>query len=63
VNPHKLDETKSFSSPDFVQPSLPEFFQRYVSFDIEGLARDLELSGDIMTSKGVQGVHIFYSRW
>ena len=48
---------------DFVQPSLPEFFQRYVSFDIEGLARDLELSGDIMTSKGVQGVHIFYSRW
>jgi antirestriction protein len=46
-----------------VQPQLPEFLERYVSFDIEGLARDLELSGEIMTSRGRNGLHVYDTRW
>ena len=43
--------------------SLPEFLQPYVSIDIEGLARDLELSGDVMTAEGRAGVYVFHPRW
>ena len=48
---------------DMIQPPLPEFLQPYVSIDIEGLARDLELSGDVMTAEGRDGTHVFSTRW
>jgi antirestriction protein len=46
-----------------IQPSIPELLQPYVSIDIEGLARDLELSGDVMSAEGQQGVHVYDTRW
>jgi antirestriction protein len=48
---------------DMIQPPLPEFLQPYVSIDIESLARDLELSGDVMTAEGGKGVYVFNSNW
>jgi len=48
---------------DMIQPPLPEFLQPYVSIDIESLARDLELSGDVMTAEGSEGVYVFNSTW
>lgn len=48
---------------DMIQPPLPEFLQPYVSIDIESLARDLELSGDVMTAEGGKGVYVFSSNW
>ena|SRR5579862_158535 len=44
---------------EVVERSLPEFLQPYVRLDIEGFARDLELSGDITTSEGDGGVYVF----
>lgn len=38
---------------------VPDWLQPYVSIDISGFARDLELSGDITTAPGSQGVHVF----
>jgi antirestriction protein len=38
---------------------LPASLQPYLRFDIEGFARDLELSGDIMTSEGDGGIYVF----
>ena len=34
-------------------------FQPYVQVDVEGFARDLELSGDVLTSEGDSGVYVF----
>jgi antirestriction protein len=48
---------------DLIQPPLPKFLQPYVSIDIESLARDLELSGDVMTAEGSGGVYVFNSTW
>ena len=48
---------------DMIQPPLPEFLQPYVSIDIESLARDIELSGDVMTAEGSEGVYVFNSTW
>ena len=48
---------------DMVQPTFPEFLQPYVSIDIEGLARDLELSGDVMTAECREGVYVYNSTW
>jgi len=39
--------------------AVPEFLRPYVTFDVEGMARDLELSGDITSSEGDGGVYIF----
>lgn len=44
---------------DAVEQAVPEGMQPYVKFDIEGFGRDLELSGDISTSEGSEGVYIF----
>lgn len=38
---------------------LPENLQPYVSFDVAGFARDLELSGDVVTSEAGEGVYVF----
>lgn len=51
-----LDDMGAF---DLVERSVPEFLQPYVKVDVEGFARDLELSGDITTSEGDGGVYIF----
>jgi antirestriction protein len=45
-----------------VDDLLPEYLQPYVTFDVEGFARDIELSGDIATSEGDGGVYIFNGR-
>ncbi len=44
---------------DLVERVLPDHLQPYVRLDVEGFARDLELSGDIVTSEGDGGVYIF----
>jgi antirestriction protein len=38
---------------------LPEHLQPYVKFDVAGFARDLELSGDVVTSEAPEGVYVF----
>jgi len=38
---------------------LPASLQPYVRFDVEGFARGLDLSGDIMTSEGDGGIYVF----
>ena len=42
-----------------VEDLLPEYLEPYVHFDVEGFARDLEISGDVMTSEGDGGVYVF----
>jgi antirestriction protein len=44
---------------DAVEAAVPEGMQPYVSVDIAGFARDLELAGDIVTSEGSEGVYVF----
>lgn len=51
-----LDDLGTF---DLVERSVPEHMQPYVTVDVEGFARDLELSGDITTSEGDGGVYVF----
>jgi len=38
---------------------LSEHLQPYVTFDVAGFARDLELSGDVVTSEAPEGVYVF----
>jgi antirestriction protein len=38
---------------------LPEPLSSYVHVDYEAMARDMEMSGDIMTSEGEDGVYVF----
>ena len=38
---------------------LPEHLQPYVSFDVAGFAREMELSGDVVTSEAPEGVYVF----
>jgi len=38
---------------------LPENLQPYVTFDVAGFARDLELSGDVVTSEALEGIYVF----
>lgn len=47
---------------ELVERSVPEHLQPYVTVDVAGFARDLELSGDITTSEGDGGVYVF-SQW
>ncbi len=44
---------------DLVERAVPEHMQPYVTVNVEGFARDLELSGDITTSEGDGGVYVF----
>jgi len=39
--------------------ALPEQLHPYVTFDVAGFARDLELSGDVVTSEAPEGVYVF----
>jgi antirestriction protein len=48
--------------PEMIDRSLPEHLQPYVHIDVGGFARDLELSGEIMTSEGDGGVYVFDQR-
>ena len=45
--------------PDLVERAIPEYLQPYVRLDTEGFARDLELSGDVTSSEGDDGVYLF----
>ena len=45
--------------PEVLERSLPDSLQPYVTIDVEGFARDLELSGDVSASSGDGGVYIF----
>lgn len=38
---------------------VPESLQPYVSIDVAGFARDLELAGDVWTANGENGVYLF----
>lgn len=42
------------------QLAVPESLRPYVTFDVEGYARDLELSGDIATVASEEGFDVFY---
>lgn len=42
-----------------LENQLPEPLSYYVHIDYEAMARDMEMSGDITTSEGDGGVHIF----
>ena len=44
---------------DLIDREIPEHLQPYVKFDVESFAHDLELSGDVTTSEGDGGVHLF----
>jgi antirestriction protein len=55
----QLLEDMGFGSDFDLAGQLPASLQPYVRFDVEGFARDLELSGDIMTSEGDGGVYVF----
>lgn len=44
---------------ELVERSVPEHLQPYVTLDVAGFARDLELAGDITTSEGDGGVYVF----
>jgi antirestriction protein len=44
---------------DELERAVPESFAAYVAVDIDGFARDMELSGDITTSEGDGGVYVF----
>jgi antirestriction protein len=44
---------------DELERAVPDMLSPYVSIDVEGFARDLELSGDVTTSRGSEGVYIF----
>jgi antirestriction protein len=45
-----------------LESAVPEFLQPYVKIDVEGFARDLEMSGDVATSEGQDGVYVFDMR-
>jgi len=45
--------------PQMLEEAIPEHMQPYVTLDVEGFARDLELSGDVTTSEGEGGVYVF----
>jgi antirestriction protein len=52
-------EDIGFGSDFDLAGQLPPPLQPYVRFDVQGFARDLELSGDIMTSEGDGGIYVF----
>jgi len=42
-----------------VARQVPVWLQSYLALDIEGFARDMVLSGDIVAIEDVHGIHIF----
>ena len=55
----QLLEDMGFGSDFDLAGQLPDSLRPYVRFDVDGFARDLELSGDIMTSEGDGGIYVF----
>jgi antirestriction protein len=55
----QLLDDMGFGSDFDLAGQLPASLQPYVRFDVKGFARDLELSGDIMTSEGDGGIYVF----
>ena len=47
---------------DSFEAVVPGFLQPYVKIDVEGFARDLELSGDVATARGRDGVYVYDMR-
>jgi len=44
---------------ELIDRTVPEHIRPYVHLDVEGFARDLELSGDVTASEGDGGVYVF----
>ncbi|HVB01977.1 MAG TPA: antirestriction protein ArdA [Acidimicrobiales bacterium] len=42
-----------------IEEALPDHLQPYVKIDVEGMARDMEVGGQITTSSGDGGVYVF----
>lgn len=42
--------------------AVPEFLRAYISIDVGGLARDMELGGDVTTVQSERGVYVFSAR-
>lgn len=42
-----------------LEEAVPAELQPYVAFDVAAMARDMEMGGDIATSEGSTGVHVF----
>ena len=42
-------------------PGVPEGLRPYVTIDIEGWTRDMEMGGDITTVEGGRGVYVFWN--
>lgn len=47
---------------EMLERAVPEWLQAYVSVDVEGFARDLELSGDVHAVQHDAGVWVFDER-
>jgi antirestriction protein len=45
-----------------VLEAVPDWLQPYVQLNVAAFARDLELSGDLITVAGSDGVHVFEGR-
>ena len=46
-----------------IERAIPDYLQPYVRLDIEGFARDLDQSGDVLISEGDGGVYIFVANY
>ncbi len=46
-----------------LEKMVPEGLASYIHIDVDFFANDLEISGDIMTSEGDDGVYIFWGQW
>ena len=46
-----------------LEKMVPEGLASYIHIDVDFFANDLEISGDIMTSEGDEGVYIFWGQW
>jgi antirestriction protein len=62
VEAYAEDLMDNFDWQDALYNQLPAGLHPYVKIDIEGFARDLELSGDITTANHADGVWIFDGR-
>jgi antirestriction protein len=62
VEAYAEDLMDSFDWQDAVYNQLPAALEPYVKIDIEGFARDLELSGDITVAHHAGGVWVFDGR-
>lgn len=44
---------------DLIERTIPDHLHAYVTVDVEGFARDLELAGDVTASEGDNGAYLY----